>query len=412
MNLQAVILAGGLGTRLSGTVTDLPKCMAPVAGRPFLFYVINYFRSQGINDFIFSLGYRHEAIEQYLEEYFSTLNYTTVIESSPLGTGGAIRLACEQASTENVLVANGDTVFKIHIDAFIKKHQLTDADCTLALKPMKNFDRYGSVEMADDGKIIKFNEKKFQEKGLINGGIYLLKREQFLSVEFPARFSFEQEYLEKNKGAVYGYEEDAYFIDIGIPEDFFRAGQEFSRSQPLLSAMDKNWTLFIDRDGVINYEKKMDYIRNWDEFRFYENVPSSFRNLAEKFGRIIIITNQRGVGKNLMSEEDLGNIHTNMTRVISSKGGRVDRIYYCTSTENKHPDRKPNPGMAFRAQKDLPGIDLSKSVMVGNTLPDMQFGRHAGMFTVFIATTHPEVPFPHPDIDFRFDTLEEFTKAL
>src|SRR6185295_3379258 len=116
---ETIILAGGLGTRLRDAVPDLPKCMAPVAGRPFLFYVINYLRSQGIEKFIFSLGYKHEIIEEWLDDQFATLDYQCVIEKEPLGTGGAILLACKSAKEKNVLIANGDTIFKINTEQVI-----------------------------------------------------------------------------------------------------------------------------------------------------------------------------------------------------------------------------------------------------------------------------------------------------
>ncbi len=109
---EAIILAGGLGTRLREAVPDLPKCMAPVAGRPFLFHVINYLRSHGVEKFIFSLGYKHEVIEEYLRTHFATLAYSCAIEAEPLGTGGAIQLACRQATEKDVIVVNGDTLFK------------------------------------------------------------------------------------------------------------------------------------------------------------------------------------------------------------------------------------------------------------------------------------------------------------
>jgi D-glycero-alpha-D-manno-heptose 1-phosphate guanylyltransferase len=112
---EAIILAGGLGTRLRETVPDLPKCLAPVGGRPFLFYVINYLRMQGVEKFIFSLGYKHEMIETYLTDQFSRLRYEFVVEEEPLGTGGAIRLASQQATGNNVIVTNGDTLFKINV---------------------------------------------------------------------------------------------------------------------------------------------------------------------------------------------------------------------------------------------------------------------------------------------------------
>jgi histidinol-phosphate phosphatase family protein len=186
--------------------------------------------------------------------------------------------------------------------------------------------------------------------------------------------------------------------------------------QPLstteLQLIDNSWTVFIDRDGVINYEKKDDYIRNWREFKFYEGVKDAFKILDQKFGKIIVVTNQRGIGKGLMNEFDLYSIHEHMQKQISNTGGRVDKVYYCTSVDNDHPDRKPNPGMAMRAREEFPDIDFSRSIMVGNKPSDMRFGRNAGMHTVFVATTHPETPFPDPDIDLRFNSLLEFAKAL
>ena len=132
----------------------------------------------------------------------------------------------------------------------------------------------------------------------------------------------------------------------------------------------------------------------------------------KKFKTIIIITNQRGIGKGLMTEDDLTGIHEHMLSEIQSNGGRIDKIYYCISTEKTDFNRKPNPGMALLAKRDFPGIDFSKSIMVGNKLTDMLFGRNAGIFTVFTATTNPDIAFPHPDIDLRFNNLLEFAKAL
>lgn len=179
-----------------------------------------------------------------------------------------------------------------------------------------------------------------------------------------------------------------------------------------LKNIDNTWTLFIDRDGVINKEKKEDYILNWNEFEFYDGVKKAFQLLNQKFDTIIIVTNQRGVGKGLMTEFELTNIHNNMQTEIMNAGGRIDKIYYCTSLDNNHINRKPNAGMAFEAKADFPKIDFSKSIMVGNKISDMEFGRNAGIYTVFVATTNPEVPIPHPAIDFRFDNLLQFAQAL
>lgn len=411
---ESIILAGGLGTRLRDTIPDLPKCMAPVAGRPFLFHVINYLRSQGIEKFIFSLGYMHELIEKYLNDQFPTLNYECSIEEEPLGTGGAIQLAFTKATEEDVLVANGDTLFKadLHKAFFLHNHNM--AECTLLLKPMTNFDRYGVVETGKDNLLKGFKEKQFYQHGNINAGLYLLNKSKFLDEEFPSKFSFEKDYLEKlfPSRRIYGLVQDVYFIDIGVPEDYNRAQKELTKPSLALNTVDNSWTLFIDRDGIINHEKKEDYILNWEEFKFYNGVKDAFHQFANKFGKIVVVSNQRGVGKKLMTEADLSDINQRMQEEIETAGGRIDKIYYCTSTDNRHPDRKPNPGMAFHARHDFPEIDLSKSIMVGNKPSDMLFGRNAGIYTIFIASTNPETAFPHPDMDLRFETLVDFAKAL
>jgi D-glycero-alpha-D-manno-heptose 1-phosphate guanylyltransferase len=229
---EAIILAGGLGTRLRSVVSDIPKCMAPVAGKPFLHYVISFLQKNGIENFIFSVGYMHEAIEMYLQSNYPELKYSISLEEEPLGTGGAIKLACSKALDKNILVANGDTIFKINCNLLSQFHKEKNASCTLSLKPMVNFDRYGVVELNKNSSIKSFKEKQWYQSGLINGGLYALSVEKFLKESMPEKFSFEKDYLEKNVFPVdqntklYGIIQDEYFIDIGIPEDYERAQEE------------------------------------------------------------------------------------------------------------------------------------------------------------------------------------------
>ena len=179
-----------------------------------------------------------------------------------------------------------------------------------------------------------------------------------------------------------------------------------------LSTINPSWTLFLDRDGVINIEKKDDYIRNWNEFQFYNESLLAIPILSQLFETIIITTNQKGIGKGLMTHEDLNQIHQQMVHEIQMVNGRIDHIFYCADVDNDSPNRKPQPGMAFQAKEKFPHINYAQSIMVGNRISDMQFGRNAGMNTVFLATTHPQTPFPNPNIDFRFNNLLEFANAL
>ena len=412
--MKVVILAGGLGTRLREAVPDLPKCMAPVNNRPFLSFVVDHLQAQGIEQFIFSLGYKSEAFTEYLAGFLPHNSYQLVIEEEPLGTGGAIQLACRNAKEKNVMVVNGDSIFKTDLAKQAYFHFTYNAHCTLALKRMKDFDRYGVVELNPDHTIASFKEKQFYENGLINGGSYILNREYFLQEGFPEKFSFETDYLQKyySTRKIYALEQDAYFIDIGIPGDYQKAQTELIQTNMLdLTKIDMTWTLFLDRDGVLNHDKDNDYIRNWEEFRFYEGTLEALAILSNLFGKIVVTTNQKGVGKGLMTIDDLTNIHSNMLAQIEEAGGRIDKAYYCADLSDDAPDRKPNPGMAHQAKEDFPEIDLSKSIIVGNRLSDMGFGRNAGMHTVFVTTTDPDTPFPDPMIDLRFNNLLECAQA-
>jgi D-glycero-alpha-D-manno-heptose 1-phosphate guanylyltransferase len=410
----AIILAGGLGTRLKEAVPDLPKCMAEVAGEPFIVHVIRYLLSQGVEHFIISLGYKADVLQSFLDKKFHTLHIEYCIEEEPLGTGGAIQFACKKLSCKNVIVVNGDSIYKADLKALTILHEANDAACTLALKPMQNFDRYGVVEINENSTIKSFREKQYYPSGLINAGVYLLNKDQFLEKGFPEKFSFEKDFLEKHfsEGKMFGLINDDYFIDIGIPEDYSRAQTELKPASLDLTQINTQWTLFLDRDGVINHEKNNDYIHNWEQFRFYQGVLEAIKIFSKNFGRIIVVTNQRGVGRNIMKEEDLIYLHEMMHTEIESAGGRIDNIYYCTAIDHKDICRKPNPGMALKAKIDFPEINLSTSIMVGNKYSDMLFGRNAGMHTVYLTTTHPNQELPHPDIDMHFDSLISFAKEF
>lgn len=180
-----------------------------------------------------------------------------------------------------------------------------------------------------------------------------------------------------------------------------------------LQSIDKSWTLFLDRDGVINEELHGSYINTWEQFKFYHGVPEAIKTFSQKFGRIFIITNQRGIAKGLTKLSDLEIIHKNLLEKIEQARGRIDKIYFCADLEDSSACRKPNTGMGLQAQADFPEIDFSKSIMIGNTLSDMQFGRNLGVaFTVFLPTTRPDTPLPNSLIDFVFNDLKSVAMAL
>lgn len=232
---EAIILAGGLGTRLQSEVANLPKCMAPINDKPFLYYQIRHLQQQGIERFIFSLGYLSTPAANYISTLLPDDAYTLVTEPYPLGTGGAVNLAMQHVRGKEVWVLNGDSICLVSLEQQWQMHQTTAATCTLALVPMQQFDRYGVVTIDEMHRITGFQEKKWQAYGLINAGIYLMEVAAFQSYSWPEKFSLENDYLQKQYAytPMYGYTENAYFLDIGIPEDYHRAQRELPQQLAL-----------------------------------------------------------------------------------------------------------------------------------------------------------------------------------
>lgn len=230
MNAQAIVLAGGMGTRLQSVVSDVPKPMAPVAGRPFLAYILDQICRTNISEVFLSVGYKHEVIQQFFGHKYKHLSLTYVVEKEALGTGGGIRLAAEKCNANEIIVFNGDTFFDVNIDALLSNHQTNQNDQTIALKNMEMVNRYGIVECDESLRILSFQEKTESLKsGWINGGIYCLNRETFLAKTEASKFSMEVDFMERFVQSLKlgGFPSDGYFIDIGIPEDFKKANTYF-----------------------------------------------------------------------------------------------------------------------------------------------------------------------------------------
>lgn len=214
---EAIILCGGLGTRLRSVISDVPKPMAPIKNKPFLAFVLEYLKKQNISRVVLAVSYKYEIIQEYFGNSYLGMQILYSIEKEPLGTGGAILEALNLINSDSCYVLNGDTFFDVNLDRL----KLDNSDICVALKPMKNFDRYGSVDIDNNSYISAFNEKRFTSNGLINGGVYLIKKNIFNSFNLPNKFSFE-EFFQENflifnaKATVF----DDYFIDIGIPQDY------------------------------------------------------------------------------------------------------------------------------------------------------------------------------------------------
>lgn len=226
--MKAIVIAGGLGTRLADVTSDLPKPMARIGAHPFLEYLLDYLLEQGVREVVLAVSYKWEVIQEHFDRDYRGMSLTYSVEDKPLGTGGAIRQALVGLPDEEVVVLNGDTLFRVDLKGMAIRHRNDGTRLTIALKQVSDSGRFGRVKVSADGVIENFLEKSTGGPGLINGGVYMLNRDLFIDFPMPARFSFEQDLLEPNIDRIrpHAFQSDAYFIDMGVPEDYQRAQRE------------------------------------------------------------------------------------------------------------------------------------------------------------------------------------------
>lgn len=381
--------------------------MAPVYGKPFLCYLLDRLADAGVTHVVLATGYLHEQIESYFHDGYKGIKVSFSNESTPLFTGGAIVKAAQYIKSDGFLVLNGDTLFDIDLSALCNFHTSRHAHLSVALRDVADTARYGAVECTE-GCITAFREKEQSNgAGCINGGIYAISRVWLMSQGLPEKFSFEKELMQPLAGSdgFCGMRFSDYFIDIGVPDDYYRAQREFVTLFP------EDTTLFLDRDGVLNRHLPGDYVRHWGMWEWIPGAREAIATLSKQYHRLIIVSNQQGVGKGLMSQADLDDVHAHMLHDIEASGGRIDNVYTCTDLQDSGShNRKPAIGLALQAQKDFPDIDLTRSVMVGDSLSDMQFARNAGMRAVYLTKNNP-VPVQVQDYtDLFFPTLSDFCK--
>lgn len=227
----AIILAGGLGTRLRGIVPDLPKPLAPLNGRPFLEHQLEYWIDQGVKQFIISVGYKGELITTHFGHSFRSAQIEYVIEENPLGTGGALLLAIGSLKgNEPFLLLNGDTYYEVNLTELKEFHFQMQSEWTLSIFRTREFGRYMGLSLDSDGRIMSLQTEKKNYEYLANGGVYFISQKVFQNFNFCAgeRYSLENDIMPEIMlagGRFYGYECEAQFIDIGIPDDYYRASK-------------------------------------------------------------------------------------------------------------------------------------------------------------------------------------------
>jgi D-glycero-alpha-D-manno-heptose 1-phosphate guanylyltransferase len=236
--MDAIFLAGGFGTRLRSAVPDLPKPLAPVLGRPFLSHLMDYWLEQGVTRFVLSIGYKAELIRTTYGSEYRGKPVVYAIEDTPLGTGGGILKSLEQVKdlTNEFLLINGDTYFEVPLGPLLKFHRDRRSELTVVLRRIPINSRYGTVRIDDDCRILAFGEKGTGEaQALINGGVMVFNRSLFDKNPWNTRTptSLEEQMIPfflQQKRALFGFEANEKFLDIGIPEDYNQASKLFKGS--------------------------------------------------------------------------------------------------------------------------------------------------------------------------------------
>lgn len=373
---EAIVLAGGFGTRLAHVVPDVCKPMAPVAGRPFLRFIMDQLAAAGFDRVVVADGYRREQIEVFFGSAYRGMAIEYSPENTPLLTGGAVKRALSRCNADWAFVLNGDTWLDVDFTAMEAAicDAPEDVSSVIAVKRMRAFERYGTVDVDAVGALTAFHEKRPCEEGLINAGVYLLHRDSL--DDMPEKFSLESDYFERivGDGALRAVECSGGFIDIGVPEDYELA-------QTMLAPLAKSWKLaMFDRDGTINvdtghlYEpEKLKLIPSTvDIMRGYSDDPDC---------KVVVVTNQAGIAKGLYTEADMRSLHRYMEDELEKLGVHVDAWYFCPH----HPDytgpcecRKPAPGMLLAAMYDF-DANPAACVMYGDKPSDEAAARVAGV---------------------------------
>lgn len=373
---EAIILAGGFGTRLAHIVSDVPKPMAPVCGRPFLRFLLDDLQQKGCERVILATGYKREKIEEFFGTHYRGMEVVYSPEESPLGTGGAVKKALSLCKEDWVAVLNGDTYFPVDFSRM--EQAAKPGTIVLVSKKMQNFERYGALELQGN-RVTAFHEKTPCADGQINGGVYWLERTVLDGISAEC-FSFETEVLKPfaAQKKVIAVESTGYFIDIGVPEDYTLA-QETMRE-----LVSKQKAVFFDRDGTINVD--VHYLHRPEDMKLIEGMPEFIRKWNEWGYRVIVVTNQAGIARGYYTEEEMRTLHRAMNAKLAQYGAHIDAFYFCPH----HPDftgpchcRKPEPGMIEDAIREF-DLDPAQCILFGDKAWDIEAGQRCGVFSIQI----------------------------
>lgn len=403
--MQAVIMAGGKGTRLAAITKDeIPKPMVPVNGKPLLLWQIEELKKNGITDIIMIIGHLGEKIEEYFqngEKYGVHVSY--IREHEPLGTAGAFYYLKDKIVSDYFLLVFGDVFFSIDIQRMEKFYIDHQAKAALFVHPNSHPADSDLVVLDENNKIFKFDSKhnvrNYWFDNCVNAGFYILNKEICDLVKKPCKLDFEKDILiplVEKEDAVYGYRSPEYIKDIGTVDRIRQTEKDVENGFIEEKCLkNKQTCIFLDRDGTINQYRGL--VWKDEDFELEENTSDAIKRINQSGKLAIVITNQPSVARGLCQIEDIETVHKKMSTLLGKEGAYLDDVYFCPHHPDKgYPEenpvykipcecRKPKTGLIQKAIEQY-HIDLSSSWMVGDTTVDIQTGKNAGLHTALVLT--------------------------
>jgi len=397
-------LAGGKGSRLKAEERGLPKCLTPVAGRPVLESQLDWCARYGIQKVRLYIHQMGQAVRNFVTEHTNKwpLEISFFEEPFPAGTAGGLALD-QQHPLEDFLLIYGDIVFDIHLPVFFRFHKMRLAEVTLVVHPNDHPFDSDLLEINHEGRVLQVYPKPYHmdaepKRNLVNAALYILTPAiySFIPKGKPSDFGRDILPILVDKLKVYGYLTCEYLKDMGTPERLEKVTKDIeSGCLEKLSLRNKKPAVFLDRDGVLNPEKG--FITHWKDYEIFTETPQAISLINKKHIPAIVVTNQSGLARNLLSEKDLRLIHNQLDVLLSKEGAWIDDLFYCPH----HPDagypeeikelktncecRKPKPGLLLKSASQY-NIDLNKSWMIGDTRRDLEAGRSAGCTVIGVRT--------------------------
>ena len=402
--MQAVILAGGKGTRLRQQLGDLPKPMVDIGGLPLIEHQLLLARRHGFDDFILLLGYGHEFITRWAGDGAQwRVRIRSIVEPAPLGSAGSV-LAALPDLDPRFLVMYGDTMLNVDLARFWRAHRESRADVSLLVHPNDHPLDSDLVEADESGRIVSLHPYPHAPgrdyENLVNAALYIVNRDalerlppssgavDFGKHIFPSMLA--------GGALLYAYRSPEYIKDAGTPERLDSVRADFAGGRIAQGSFETAAAaVFLDRDGTINYE--VDRVKTPDELRLLEGAAQAIRRINRSGRRVVIVSNQPVIARGDCTEAELRAIHNRMETLLGREGAYVDAIYYCPH----HPDagfsgerpelkircncRKPATGLVEQACREM-NLDLSRSWLVGDSTVDIMTARSAGVRSILVQT--------------------------